>query len=116
MNLDSLKLYHPLCGGRVPLASPTPPIGTAYRLTGQPVTALESRGRRFALTRSKECAARIFIILHICNISTILNNFIAHVRTHAKARARARARNYSNLLKFNCIYSKLQFGCGVIHV
>ena len=25
MNLDSLKLYHPLCGGRVPLASPTPP-------------------------------------------------------------------------------------------
>lgn len=55
------KIIASLCGGRVPLASPTPPIGTAYRLTSQPVTALESRGRRFALTRSKECAARIFI-------------------------------------------------------
>ena len=66
-----------------------------------PVRADALKGMRCAHFH-KKCT-----LLHICNISLILNNFIAHVRTHAKTRARARARNYSNLLKFNCIYSKI---------
>ena len=77
-----------------------------------PVRADALKGMRCAHFH-KKCT-----LLHICNISTILNNFIAHVRTHAKARARARARNYSNLLKFiasipkrSLIYLNLAVGC-----
>lgn len=125
MDLDSLKLYHPLCGGRVPLASPTPPIGTAHRLTGQPVTALRSRGRRFALTRSKECAARIFI--KRVRYFTYLQYFIDfkqfyRARAHVhETRTRTRARNcLLNLLKFIASIPKtftyLLFGCGMLSI
>lgn len=124
MDLDSLKLYRPLCGGRVPLASPTPPISTAYRLTCQPVTALKSRRRRFALTRSKECATRIFI--KRVRYFTYLQYFIDlkqfyRARAHVhETRTRTRARNcLLDLLKFIASIPKTftyLFGCGLLSI
>nr|DAJ60095.1 MAG TPA: hypothetical protein [Microviridae sp.] len=54
---------------------PRTPIGTASRLTNQPLTAAKSRGRRFALKRSKVCA-----------------------RIRARRRARTHAHIFINLL------------------
>lgn len=126
------KIIASLCGGPRSAHVPHAPYwhgvpadrsaGDRAGIARTPVRADALKGMRYAHFH-KTCT-----LLHICNISLILNNFIAHVCTRTKrARAHAHgiiyARNYLLNLsaEIYCIYSKtftylFESGCGLLSI